>query len=72
MEASFKKKEGFVYKKLLDKRKKPKPNIQITISFELLVQRELSQKQIQLIGPANCIKLHNLLKIQYQVVALII
>ena len=60
IQASLEKNEGFVYKILLNKRKKTKPKFQINdlvrLADSLEQQRELFQNLIRLIGLINCIK----------------
>ena len=58
IQASLKKNEGFVYKNLLNKRKKIKPNFQINDLVRTAELKKSFQKEIQLIGLINCIKLH--------------
>ena len=69
IQASLKKNEGYVYKNLLDKRKKITPKFQLidlvrTADFK----KKRSQKEIRLIGVTNCIKLQKYLMTQYQVI----
>ena len=72
IQASLKRNEGYVYKNLLDKRKKRHQTFKQTTLLEQQVQRELFQNEIQLIGLIYCIKLMKLLLIQYQVIKSII
>ena len=57
IQASSKKNEGFVYKKLLGKRKKITPKFQINDLVRTADLEKFFQKEIQLIGLINCIKL---------------
>ena len=57
IEASLKKNEGYVYKNLLDKRKKIKSKFELNDLARVADLRKRSQKEIQLIGLINCIKL---------------
>ena len=68
IQASLKKNEGFVYKNLLDKRKKVNPKFQINDLVRTADLKRLFQKAIQLIGHINCIRSQKSLMIQYQVI----
>ena len=58
IQASLKKNEGYVYKNLLDKRKKIKPKFQINDLVRVAdLRKKCFQKEIRLIGLINCIKL---------------
>ena len=56
-DAPLKKNEGIVYKNFLDKRKKVKPKFQINDLVRTADLKKRFQKEIQLIGLINCIKL---------------
>ena len=71
-DASLKKNEGFVYKNLLDKRKKVTPKFQINDLVKTADLKKTFSKVIRLIGVTNCIKLQKLKMIQYQVIKYII
>ena len=66
IQASLKKNEGYVYKILLDKRKKVKPKFQINNLVRTADLRKTFRNRIRLIGVTICIKLQKLLMIHYQ------
>ena len=68
IQASLKKNEGFVYKNLLDKRKKIRPKDEIGDLVRTADLKKRFQKEIQQIGLMNYIKLPKLLMIQYQLI----
>ena len=72
IEGSLKENEGFVYKNLVDKRKKIKPKFQVNDLVRVFDLEKRSQKEIQLIGLTFYIQLQKLLLIQYRVITLII
>ena len=65
IQASLKKNDGYVYHNLLDKRKKVKPNHKIQ-DLGRVAEREVSQKEIHLIGLISFMKSQKLLVIRYQ------
>ena len=72
-DASLKKNEGYVYKNLLNKRKKLKPKFQINDLVRTAdLKKKRFQKEIQQIGLISYIKLLKILMIQYQLIILII
>ena len=68
IQASLKKNEGYVYKKLLDKRNKTKPKYQINALVRAAGLKKTFSKEIQQIGVTNCMKLQKLSRVQYQLI----
>ena len=68
IQASLKKNEGYVYKNLLDKRKRITSKFQLNDLVRTADLKKTLSNEIRLIGLINYIKLQKLLMIQYQVI----